>query len=356
MPVVSVILPSITALFATIFVVAVVRRWLHNRRPYLLVWAIGITAFGLGAAAEAAFGLFGWNPLFFRIYYLCGAILTAAWLGQGTIQLLGRQPWTEISLGVLVLLSLYGTYEVVRARLEPAFMSTRIGAVVPFDGTSPDELISLAGTAIAAPNGALMDLWARAVADRAGVDYRAVRTAPERVPFGLRRDNTSVGTRQMVEAAGIRPEAAPGIVETPVYVVRDDTLRGAIELLPPTEMHGSAIVRATSNARSITPLFNVYGTLGLAGGAIYSAWLFFRKRILYHRMIGSVLIATGALAPALGGTLSRAGIPLAVQVSNLVGIVVIFIGFLQATRTDVQAPATRSVRRSLAVEGPGSNE
>ena len=97
-------------------------------------------------------------------------------------------------------------------------------------------------------------------------------------------------------------------------------------------MNGSAIMRGTSNARAITPLFNVYGTLGLAGGAIYSAWLFFRKGVLYHRMIGNVLIATGALAPALGGTLSKAGFPYAVQVSNLIGIVIIYAGFVQAVR------------------------
>ena len=114
---IAVALPALTALGATLFVVAVVRRWRHNRRPYLLVWAIGIAAFGLGAAAEAGFGIFGWHPLFFRAYYLSGAILAAAWLGQGTIQLLGRRPWTEISLGALALLSLYGVYEVARAQL-----------------------------------------------------------------------------------------------------------------------------------------------------------------------------------------------------------------------------------------------
>src|SRR3712207_1534889 len=135
------LLPALTAVLATIFVVALARRWRRNRRPYLLVWAIGIAAFGLGAAAEAAFRLLAWNPLFFRIYYLCGAILAAAWLGQGTVQLLGRRPWTEISLAALALLSLYGIYEVARARLEPAFMSSHIGAVTPFGQSSAEEVL-----------------------------------------------------------------------------------------------------------------------------------------------------------------------------------------------------------------------
>ena len=193
-----------------------------------------------------------------------------------------------------------------------------------------------------------MDLWARAVAERADVDYQTINAPPERVPYGLRRGGISVGTARMVEELGL--VIPPSSDSSVLYVVRDDTLLGAIGLQAPSEMHGSAIVRATSNARTITPLFNVYGTLGLAGGAIYSARLFFRKRTLYHRMLGNVLIATGALAPALGGTLSKAGFSHAVQISNLIGIVVIFAGYLQATRTDISAPAARTVRMRLTTE------
>ncbi len=117
---------------------------------------------------------------------------------------------------------------------------------------------------------------------------------------------------------------------------------------PPDDLNGSAIVRGTSNARSITPLFNVYGALGLAGGAIYSAYLFFRKGALYHRMLGNVLIAGGALAPAFGGTLSRAGFPYAIQISNLIGIVVIYAGYLQATRTET--PTSEVKRETVGAE------
>ncbi len=344
----SVLLPGLTALVALVFVAAVLQRWRSNRRPYLLLWAIGIATFGLGAAAEAAFGLWGWNPLLFRLYYLSGAILAAAWLGQGTVQLLGRAPWTRISLVVLTLLSLYGVYEVSRAKLEPAFMSRRIGDVVALEGAAPEALLATAGQAVATPRGALMDAWARAVAQRAGVDYGEVSQAPERIPYGLRKGNAAVGTAAMVESLGLEVPQSSAPTGTPVYVVEGERVRGYLELLPPLEMNGSAIIRSSSNARSITPLFNVYGTLGLAGGAVYSALLFFRKRTLYYRMLGNVLIATGALAPALGGTLSKAGLPYAVQVSNLIGIVVIYAGFVQATRTDVPVPAQHQVKEQPA--------
>lgn len=326
------ILPLLTAMLAVPFVALVAARWRARRRPYLLLWAIGIATFGLGAAAEGLFHLFGWHALFFRAYYLCGAILTAAWLGQGTLQLLGKRPWPQFALVVLTLLSLYGVFEVGRAELEPAFMSDRIGAVRGLSGVSDAEALALAANAVAPAPGSIADVWARALAAKGGVTQGAASEL-ERLPHGLRRDGVAVGTSEMLEALGI---ATPDVVVngTPVWVVRGDTVAGVVELLPPAELNGSAILRTTSNARSITPLFNVYGTLGLAGGAIYSSWIFLRKQVLRDRMIGNILIATGALAPALGGTLSKAGFPYAVPLSNMIGIVIIFIGFLQATRSD----------------------
>ena len=96
-----------------------------------------------------------------------------------------------------------------------------------------------------------------------------------------------------------------------------------------SELSGGAI--QTSGVRTLTPFFNLYGTLALVGGALYSAWLFFRKRVLLHRVIGNVLIATGALLPAFGGAFSRFGIPGALYISELLGAIILFIGFLRAT-------------------------
>jgi len=82
----------------------------------------------------------------------------------------------------------------------------------------------------------------------------------------------------------------------------------------------------------LTPFFNLYGTLALVGGAIYSAFLFFRKRVLLHRVIGNVLIASGAILPAFGGAFSRFGVPGALYISELLGAILLFIGFIRATR------------------------
>jgi hypothetical protein len=95
-----------------------------------------------------------------------------------------------------------------------------------------------------------------------------------------------------------------------------------------SELSGHAIV--TSGVRGLTPIFNVYGTLALVGGALYSAWIFWRKRVLLHRTIGNVLIAVGAILPAFGGTFSRFGVSGALYITEFLGAVVLFAGFLRA--------------------------
>jgi hypothetical protein len=96
-----------------------------------------------------------------------------------------------------------------------------------------------------------------------------------------------------------------------------------------SELSGKAIV--TPGVRLLTPFFNTYGTLTLVGGAAWSAFLFWRKRVLLHRVIGNVFIMVGALLPAFGGTFSRFGISGALYLTELLGAVLMFIGFIRAT-------------------------
>jgi hypothetical protein len=106
-----------------------------------------------------------------------------------------------------------------------------------------------------------------------------------------------------------------------------------------TELSGDAII--TPGIRTLTPFFNIYGTVALVGGALYSAWIFYRKRVLLHRAIGNILIAVGALAAAFGGSFSRFGIPSALYIGNLLGATLIFIGFWRATTPmEEQSPQT----------------
>jgi hypothetical protein len=218
-------LPFASSVISFVFAFFVFKRYAEKKGEHLLLWGIGMIFYGIGGFCEGFYGAFGWNPLVYRLWYLFGAILVAAWLGQGTVYLLARKKWAHVLMALLLVGSIYGTFKVFSAELDPSLMTT------------------------------------------------SVHTG--------------------------------------------------------SELSGHAIV--SEGVRSLTPIFNLYGTVFLVGGAIYSAWIFFRKRVLLHRTIGNILIAVGAIAPAFGGAFSRMGVPAALYVGELVGAVLMFIGFRRAT-------------------------
>ncbi len=219
------IIPLVSSLVSWVFAVAVFTRYFRRRGPHLLLWGIGMVFYAIGGACEAYYGALGFNGLAFRLWYLCGAILVAAWLGQGTVYLLARKRLANILMLLLGLGSLYAVFRVFTAQLDPT------------------QMIS------------------------------SIHTG--------------------------------------------------------SELSGQAIV--TPGVRGLTPIFNMYGTVALIGGAMYSAWIFWRKRVLLNRTIGNILIAVGAIAPAFGGVFSRFGIPSALYLGELFGAILMFVGFVRAT-------------------------
>ena len=73
-------------------------RWRSDRRPHLLAWSAGLTAYALGTAAIAAGSAGGWNEAWFRAYYLFGGLLTAALLGAGSLLLVGVRAAAPVAL------------------------------------------------------------------------------------------------------------------------------------------------------------------------------------------------------------------------------------------------------------------
>ncbi|HZU86444.1 MAG TPA: hypothetical protein VFF78_03105, partial [Anaerolineaceae bacterium] len=203
-----------------VFSISIFKRYLKKRGAHLLLWSSGMLLYATGAFSESAHAAWGWSDLGFRLWYLCGAILVAAWLGQGTIFLLARQKSARILMLILALGSAFAALRVFSAELDPT-------------------------------------------------------------------------------------------------------------LMPTSELSGLAIL--TPGVRTLTPFFNIYGTVALVGGAAYSVWIFWRKHVLLHRVYGNILIAAGGLAPAIGGLLSRAGVPSGLYLSELIGAVLLFAGFLRAT-------------------------
>jgi hypothetical protein len=86
----TVVIHALTTALAFGFAALVADQWLRRRQPYQLVWAIGLTFYGIGAGAELLGALSGWSEPVYRAWYLAGAVWVAAWLGLGTIYLLAR--------------------------------------------------------------------------------------------------------------------------------------------------------------------------------------------------------------------------------------------------------------------------
>ncbi len=207
----AVLAAGVSALFAAV----VLRQYLGQRKPYQLMWAIGLALFAVAAAAGALARSSGVNATDYRVFYLFGAILNVAWLALGTVYLLAGRRVARGALLAVMALSLIAAYAVFTA---------------PVD------------VAAAADSG------------------RGFQDAP-------------------------LPRILAGI--------------------------GSGV-----------------GSVVLIGGALWSAWVFLRKRHNGRRAIANVVIAVGVLIVAIGGTATFTGASGVLELTNLVGISVMFAGFL----------------------------
>ena len=234
-------LPILSTLITFLFIIAVLNRFSVRHGSHLLLWSIGLVLYGIGTLTEAIM-LFTFNPLALKLWYLSGAMLTAAWLGQGTINLLVRQRGIAPVLNiVLIIVSLLALVLVIQAPVTPA--ATSYNPAQPLSAQYKDLL----------------------------------------------------------------------------------TRSGIMTLL--------------------TIILNTYGTFALVGGAIYSAYIFWRKKVLFNRMVGNILIASGAVLPAIGGSFVKMGLPDFLYLSEFLGVILMYIGFLQATAV-VQVKSTSTVTTS----------
>ncbi len=213
-----IIIPLVSAVVSLVFAVIVLDQFLARRKSYQLIWAIGLFMFFIATGSVFWIDAWGMNETAYRLWYLFGAVLVAAYLGMGTLYLLARQRVAHIIMVILLVASLYAAFRVFTVSID-------LGTLAQLSG--------------------------------------------EAMPRGV---------------------------------------------------------------RLMTPFFNAFGTVALVGGAIYSAWVFWRRRIMPHRVVSNILIVVGALLPALGGTLVRFGVSSSTGHTLLIllGVVIIFIGFLRS--------------------------
>ncbi len=248
------VLSIISTLVSGVFTVVVMRRWWAKHRPYLLAWGIGLLLYCIGTLSQVILSL-TWSPLFFGLWYWCGALMVAAWLGQGTVYLLVRRG--NIARNIQMALILVGIMT-----LPWTLFLTKFNA----------------------------DAW------YPGADMTQI----------------------------YKDEVAPDGT-----VIREGIMAGS----------------SKGTVRFFSPIMNVWGTLALVGGAIYSSWIFRRKQIMRNRVVGNWLIALGGLLPALGGALIRLGDPSFKYIGEMLGAILIFAGFWIATNIP-EEEADRPVRRT----------
>ncbi len=119
-------IPFLSTLVTFAFAIAVFRRYLVRHGTHLLIWTIGLVWYGLGTLSEVILGL-TFSGLVLKLWYLCGAMLTAAWLGQGTLHLLVRRGRVAgILTGVLAAVSVLAAALILLAPLTPAATTYRV--------------------------------------------------------------------------------------------------------------------------------------------------------------------------------------------------------------------------------------
>jgi hypothetical protein len=82
--------------------------------------------------------------------------------------------------------------------------------------------------------------------------------------------------------------------------------------------------------RALALIGSGIGSLVLFGGALWSAWVFLRKGHNGRRALSNAVIAVGVLIVAYGGTATFTGASDILESANLVGVSVMFLGFLLA--------------------------
>jgi hypothetical protein len=230
------VIPVFSTLVTFAFAFAVFRRYQYKHGPHLLMWTIGLIWYGLGTLSEVILGL-AYSGMVLKIWYLSGAMLTAAWLGQGTVHLLVRRrgvaKWLTVILGFISLLAIVLVLSAPFAPMAPAYKLTQ------------------------------------AISSQ----------------------------------------------------YKDILVRNGLTI-------------------ALTIILNIYGTLMLVGGAVYSAFIFWRKHILMNRMLGNILIAAGALLPAMAGSFVKMGLVDGLYLSELLGVILMYFGFLQAIIVPVSATSS----------------
>ncbi len=343
----NVLIPGVTAVLSGVFFIALLDQWRTRRRGYQAIWALGMLFFSIAVLCEAIAAAGGWSEPIYRVWYLTGAVWTAGWLGLGNAFLLGR---TRFGFGFALCLFFAGLFTFLTARRNPEIYA---------DASTTAMLYFLvAGVlALAVSVETYFQNW--------------------RWPWMalLAVGGATVLSLVLMMLADL---PAPG------YALDQVTGIPTAAILPP-------------ELRLLTPFMNITGAFALILGALFSAYVFMPKRRvldysldpgqsgdsflfnlfiapvaiivnfvaslpgalkalftgkIHSRVPATLLIALGAFVPALTDSLNRFGSTEWFQLGKLLGVLLLFAGFLVSTETfsEIRIPFTAIVLRGSRSE------
>ena len=117
---------------------------------------------------------------------------------------------------------------------------------------------------------------------------------------------------------------------------------------PPETYRLTGAVMDWQWVRAFSPFVNIYAFVFLVGGAVWSAWQYRGAPEARSRYVGNILIAVGALLPGIGGSFTRFGYVEVLYVTELVGLSLIFWGYL-VMRADRSGSVHRAQQEAAQV-------
>jgi hypothetical protein len=318
----NVVLPLGSSVLSFAFAAMVFDQWWQRRHAFQLVWAIGLLWYGISAGCEFIGGAYGWSEPLYRAWYLIGAFFVAAYLGAGTIYLLSKTRFgyfTGVTFLIGGLLSLLFSHLTAKDSAAPLYPGSTTAATVAFIIASAGGVAIIAATTVR-PRIAAHIAMGVLVIGSVAVAYMTL-TASLPAPGWAVDSNTHVpvGTAfpgylrvlsPPFNIAGALCLVFGAIYSAYVYMPKRKVMRAKVKTPVLAQLYGAAAVTV-----------NLVASLPAATSALL-------KGKLNSRVPATILIAVGAFIPGVTSGLNRFGITWSFFLGELLGVVLIFGGFL----------------------------
>ncbi|MEP6811759.1 MAG: cbb3-type cytochrome c oxidase subunit I [Actinomycetota bacterium] len=133
-PVAKALPPIAATLLALAFALLLARSYRRRPAAQKALWATGFLLFAVAAACEAVAQRNGWTVGLFRVYYLCGGVLTVAALGAGSAMLQLRPRGRDALLGGLAVAAAAATAAVLLAPVDVGALAATAAGRPPANG------------------------------------------------------------------------------------------------------------------------------------------------------------------------------------------------------------------------------